>query len=598
MDVKEELLNTHNIRSISGGIWKKTDNSNIKNTMFFAQQLNLPKLVSSIIAERCLGDINYAYNFIKPSIKKMLPNPFNMKDIDKALDRIIQAIESKERIGILGDYDVDGATSSALLKNYFNSIGCEVFVCIPDRIKDGYGPNSELMVNFKVKHKCNLCITVDCGTVAYAPLDIAHSVGLDVIVVDHHIGGMKLPKAVAVINPNRIDEEFDAKNVAAVGVSFLLLVALNARLKLIDFFKNQCIEAPNLMHCLDLVALGTVCDVMDLNNVNRAFVTQGLKIMNQRKNVGLKVALDILQINKVDTYHLGFLIGPRINAGGRIGKSDLGMRLLTTKSEKEAEEIFNELNILNEERKFIENNAVETCIHKLDNNISLKHDKCIVMCGNWHPGIIGIVAGRVKDRFLLPTVIISFFDNDEIGKASARSINGIDIGAAILDAKTENIILEGGGHAMAGGFSIHKDKINELISFFTAKFTKTIDSLNHINCYQDEIPINGVNVNLYNHLQILQPFGVGNPAPRFMIRNVIILQANEINDQHISCTIGDSKSNFYAKAFCFRALNTDIGNVLLQSKKLRDKITIFGKLNCNFWNGKYIMQFIIEDIAK
>lgn len=429
----------------------------------------------------------------------------------------------------------------------------------------------------------DLCISVDCGTLAYQPIEDAKVFGLDIIVVDHHLGTEKLPSAVAVVNPNRLDESSPYNNLAAVGVSFLLIVALNRILREQGFFTNK--KEPDLFDLLDLVALGTVCDVMQITGLNRAFVLQGLKVMSARKNVGLRVLFDALGIlEKPSVSRLGFSIGPCINAGGRIGEASLGARLLST-DDDDAHSIALKLIDLNNARKMLENEAILEATTQAENFAHLGVN-FIMVSGNWHQGIIGIIASRLKEQFHLPTIVISL--NNGIGKASCRSISGVDIGAAVLSAKFTNLIIEGGGHSMAAGFSIKEDKISDLHDFFTERFANSTND--KIIKADGIVTAKAINLSLWNQLQRLEPFGAGNPEPRFIIQGAKIRKPEVIGVDHIKCFIADD--NVMVKAIAFRCANTELGSAIMQGNVK----AILGKISMNYWNGNEFVQFLIEDV--
>lgn len=567
------------------------------------QRLGVALSVARVLAEKNFGDegeefnFDEVHNFLNPTIKTSLPNPFDLLDMDKAVDKIIDAIKAGKKITVFGDYDVDGATSSALLKRFFASIGVEIGIYIPDRVLEGYGPNTQALLNLK-KQGTDLLITVDCGTVSFGPLQAASDAGLDVIVVDHHIGAFEKPAAIAVINPNRLDETFPHKNLAAVGVSFLLVVALNKTLRESGFYKET--KEPNLLNLLDLVALGTVCDVMSLRGVNRAFVAQGLKIMKNRSNIGIRALCDIANLDEEPSaYHLGFVIGPRINAGGRVGKSNLGARLLSSHNENDVTRIAAELNIHNSERKDLEVNILEEAkeiAQKSDaNNLVL-----IASSDKWHQGVIGIVASRIKELFGKPAITIAI--KDGIGKASCRSINGVDLGSAIVDAKLAGILIEGGGHKMAAGFSIEEKKIPELQDFLNQKLGADIEIArqNQITSIADILDINSANLKLAKELLNLEPFGVGNAKPKFLIKDLKIVEAKIVGKDgtHIRCVFSAKTLAGWSgriTGFAFGAMNSEIGEVLI-SKNKGKTIAIVGQINVNRWMGNENLQVVVEDL--
>ncbi|WP_341822922.1 single-stranded-DNA-specific exonuclease RecJ [Wolbachia endosymbiont (group A) of Clivina fossor] len=568
-------------RSITNALWKLQE-ADQREILTLIQRFELPEVLARILVTRGVN-IENASDFLYPLIRSLLPDPFHLLDMDKAVSRIIRAIKNNENIAIFGDYDVDGATSSALINRYLRAIDIHSIIYIPDRVDEGYGLNTDALLQLK-KNGIDLCISVDCGTLAYQPIEDAKVFGLDIIVVDHHLGTEKLPSAVAVVNPNRLDESSPYTNLAAVGVSFLLIIALNKSLREQGFFTNK--KEPDLFDLLDLVALGTVCDVMQITGLNRAFVSQGLKVMSARKNVGLRVLFDALGIlEKPSVSRLGFSIGPCINAGGRIGEASLGARLLSTDDDEEAHSIALKLIDLNNARKVLENEALLEATAQAEKFAQLGVN-FIMVSGNWHQGIIGIIASRLKEQFHLPTIVMSL--NNGIGKASCRSILGVDIGAAVLSAKFTNLIIEGGGHSMAAGFSIKEDKINDLHDFFTERFS---NSINEKTLKADSIvTAKAINLSLWNQLQRLGPFGVGNPEPRFIIQGAKIRKPEVIGVDHIKCFIADD--NVMVRAIAFRSANTHLGSAIMQGNVK----AILGKISMNYWNGNEFVQFLIEDV--
>lgn len=566
--------------SITNALWKLQE-ADQREILTLIQRFELPEILARILVARGVN-IENAHDFLYPLIKSLLPDPFHLLDMDKAVSRIIRAIKNNEKIAIFGDYDVDGATSSALINRYLRAIGTRSIIYIPDRVDEGYGLNTDALLQLK-KNGIDLCISVDCGTLAYQPIKDAKVFGLDIIVVDHHLGTEELPIAVAIVNPNRLDESSPYTNLAAVGVSFLLIVALNRSLREQRFFTNK--KEPDLFDLLDLVALGTVCDVMQITGLNRAFVLQGLKVISARKNVGLRVLFDALGIlEKPSVSRLGFSIGPCINAGGRIGEASLGARLLST-DDDDAHSIALKLIDLNNARKMLENEAILEATTQAGKFAQLGVN-FIMVSGNWHQGIIGIIASRLKEQFHLPTIVISL--NNGIGKASCRSISGVDIGAAVLSAKFTNLIIEGGGHSMAAGFSIKEDKISDLHDFFTERFANSTND--KIIKADGIVTAKAINLSLWNQLQRLEPFGVGNPEPRFIIQGAKIRKPEVIGVDHIKCFIADD--NVMVKAIAFRCANTELGSAIMQGNVK----AILGKISMNYWNGNEFIQFMIEDI--
>lgn len=553
----------------------------------------LDEIDARLLASRDI-EINEIENFIDPKIKNLLPDPFHLKDMDKAVKRTIESINNGSKIIIFADYDVDGATSSALLKRVFDKIGLDSEIYIPDRIIDGYGPSAKAMDRFK-ESGADLVFTLDCGALAFDALSHANEISLDVIVIDHHIGAELLPHACAIVNPNRLDEETKTcKNLAAVGVTFMFAIALISTLRKDGFFKDRA--EPNLMEMLDLVAVGTVCDVMSLTGINRAIVTQGIKILNQKKNLGLKTLMEIAAIDTaVDCYHIGFVIGPRINAGGRVGKSYLGAKLLSTEDEVKAFEYAIELDNFNNERKLIEQKHLQEAILMAEEQID--NNAIIVSNDNWHLGVIGILAGRIKDRLRKPTIVINF--DGDIGKASARSTKGVNIGAKIFDAKNLGLIIEGGGHAAAAGFSIHKSKLPDFIEYINGNLNLEKEKLEIENFafYDLTITSDGLSFDLIDSINKLAPFGHGNNEPIIKISDLFVLKANIISDKHINMLLAPDRSSYgknCIKAISFNSVGTEIETTIMSNYP--HKITIYGNIRVNEWQNKSNLQFLIHDI--
>ena len=460
-------------------------------------------------------------------------------------------------------------------------------MCIRDR---GYGPSIAAFTKL-IDGGANLIVTVDCGTLSHAPIDYANSRGVDVIVLDHHLSSGALPAAHAIVNPNRVDETSEHRNLAAVGVTFLTLVALNQKLRDAGFYADK--PAPNLLALLDLVALGTVCDVMTLTGLNRAFVTQGLKVMAQRRSLGLSILSDIARMDEApNVYHLGFLLGPRINAGGRVGKSSLGIELLTTQDEATANEIARQLDLHNQERQAIEAGVMEQAFAAAEQQMNMP---VIMVAGEgWHPGVIGIVAGRLKERFVRPAIVLSL--DQGIGKASARSVAGVDMGAAIHAAIAQGLITTGGGHAMAAGFTAPAASLPALHAFLIARLE------GHVSAYQEGrivkydglLSASGANLDTLEDINRAGPFGMGNPGPRFVVRNAQIQHVAVMKDKHLRVTLSDASGTARLNAVAFGAVGTVLGAWLLAEKNLH----ILGELKRNSWQGRDSAQLLIDDVAK
>jgi single-stranded-DNA-specific exonuclease len=579
-----------NLMSVVGKNWiqKEFDLDEIK---FIKENFFLDEIVAKLLSIRKIKreEINF---FLNPSIKNSLPNPYSLNDMQKAIDRTISCIVSNEKVGIFGDYDVDGATSTAILGNYFRSLNLPYEIYIPDRQKEGFGPN-EKGFDYLIENGSKLIFTVDCGTLSYLPIEYANTKKIDVIVIDHHQSEINLPKAHSIVNPNRFDDRSDLNYLCAAGVCFMFLVALNKRLRENNWFINKSINEPDLLNFLDLVSLGTICDVVPLINLNRAFVNQGLKVVNQKKNLGLKTLIEISEIeNNLTTYHLGYVLGPRINAGGRVGKSTHGAKLLLNNDSKDAFKISSELNNYNKERQLLEKELLKDI---MDKDYGLTDEPVIVLHGeNWHEGIIGIIAARIKEKYNKPTFIIS--TKSGLAKGSARSIYGFDIGTAVIAAVQNKILVRGGGHKMAAGFTLDTDKISEFKNFLIRKFKSiniNLESKKNI-FYDTEISPSAINIDFYDKINVLSPFGSGNPEPKFVIKNVRPLNSKIVGEKHIKSVFEGSDSSVF-KTITFNCVDNELGSYLL--KKNIKNFNILGKLSLNEWRGQKNVEFIIDDIS-
>ena len=565
-------------------IFKEYDEQDV---LFFKENYSLDEITSKLLSIRKIKKEN-VQTFLTPSIRNFLPNPKIINDMEKSTIRTLQAISKKNKIGIFGDYDVDGAAATALLANYFSNINLPFEIYIPDRKKEGYGPSVDSfkkLINKGVK----IIFTVDCGTLSFEAIDFAFKNKIDVIVLDHHQSEINLPKAFSVVNPNRLDDKSNLKYLCAAGVTFMFLVSLNKELRSINWFIQNKIMEPNLLEYLDLVALGTICDVVPLIDLNRAIVSQGLKILKSKKNLGLKTLFDICNIqSQPNVYHVGYLLGPRINAGGRVGKSSHGVNLLISNNPKDVFKIASELDNYNRERQILEKNVLDKILMEIGDKVN---DSVIIMNGeNLHEGVIGIVASRIKDKFNKPVIIISV-DDSGIGKASARSIVGFDIGSAIISAVQEKILIKGGGHKMAGGFTIEKKNFEKFKKFIIKKFEK----VNYYNSNTKPLYLDSViaptalNLEFYNKVNTLAPFGSGNPEPKFVIEDMKSVNSKIIKDKHIkSVLIGKDGSTI--KSIAFNCVENEIGAYLL--KKDNKLFNIAGKLSLNEWQGQSNVEFM------
>ncbi len=550
-----------------------------------ARDHDIPQLLARLLLARGIEPEQVA-NFLSPSLRHSLPDPSHLKDMDHAAQRLAGAVSAGETIAIFGDYDVDGATASALLRLYFREAGKEPLVYIPDRITEGYGPNEAALMQLKDRG-ASVIITVDCGSLSFAPLEAAFEAGLDVIVVDHHQAEAKLPRAYAVINPNRMDETSPHRHLAAVGVAFLLLVAVHRTLRANGWFATR--QEPDLLSLLDLVALGTVCDVVSLTGLNRALAAQGFKVLAGRGNLGLRTLMDIARLDeKPGAYACGFVLGPRINAGGRVGKADYGSRLLATEDAEEAHTLACALDVYNEERKAIEALVLEEAFAQAA--AQLDEPVLVVSAKNWHPGVIGIVAGRLKERFGRPVAVIAM--DGESGKASARSVPGFDFGAQVIAARDCGLLLAGGGHAMAAGFSVEAKHLPALQAFFCKRMPAAMEV--RATPVDAVVALSGLNVELAHLLERAAPFGQGNPAPRIAVQNVKIAAVEVVKEQHLRLILTDEGKTRMA-AMAFRSVGTPFGAGL--QKLAGKKAHVLGTLKLRTWQGREEAGFTVDDAA-
>ncbi len=580
-------------QSLGGNLWHVAEVDE-RAAELIAQKYNLPYLVARILALRQIN-INDVPLFMSPKIQSLMPNPFVLKDMAKAAERIASAVIKKQKIAIIGDYDVDGATSTSVLRSFLSEVGETPMVHIPER-DEGYGPSMQAVDDFKAQG-AELLITVDCGTTAFEVLEYATAQGMDVIVLDHHEAEAKLPQIYAVVNPKRLDDENQypyLRYMAAVGVVFMTVVAVNRELREKKYYNAEKPES-DLMKWLDLVALGTVCDVVPLQGLNRAYVRQGLKIMAARKNIGLTALLDKSGLNEAPSaFHLGYVLGPRINACGRVGEAQLGYKLLCAQNQFEADSLAEKLNEFNVQRKDIEAYVMLAAIEILESTPQ-KYPIAFVYGKDWHQGVIGIVAGKLKERYNVPSFVMSI-ENDEV-KGSARSIPQIDLGALVMAAKEKGIITKGGGHTMAAGFSLNEDKLEEFRDFVGEYVVNRIgdEAITPIVEIDAVLDAKGATVELADCLSQLEPFGAGNAEPVLMLKNVHINKASLVGVGHVRCFLSSDKGGSL-KAMAFRCADNEIGQALLKSKgEVFDAVGVLHKDN---WMGRNDVQFIINDLRK
>jgi single-stranded-DNA-specific exonuclease len=583
-------------RSVRGKKWRWSE-PDARLTLAMQQRHKLSPLTASILISRGIG-LDDVEKFLQPRLRDFLPDPLHLRDMDKAVARIILAIEQNEKIVLFGDYDVDGITSTSLMWRYLDAVGCGATRYLPDRLLEGYGPNSNA-IDQLIDSGHTLLICLDCGITAFEPLAHAKERGLDVIVIDHHQGEAELPAALAVVNPNRLDEDSNCKHLAAVGVTFLTLVALNSALKNAAPLK----ELPPLMQWLDLVALGTVCDVMALRDINRAFVTQGLKILATRQQIGLCALMDQVKLDQVPTaYHAGYILGPRLNAAGRIASSHLGAELLCTDDVLTAQRLALQLEDNNRQRQEMEKAQLSDAVGMVAAQLD-KHDPVICIANpDYHAGLIGLLASRLKENFQRPAIVIALekdngrADHALTGKASSRSMPGIDLGQLVLRARQEGLILQGGGHAMAAGFKLEANKIDALHDFFKQAVRDQLKGEHLIETVTIDgiITCNAANIDLAQEIELLEPFGQGNPTPKMVIKNLRIQRCDILKDKHLRVyCIDDGGGRLTGMAF--NSVETPLGQALLKAAQDQANLHVMGSLRVNAWQGRLSAQFTFED---
>ncbi|HKT17450.1 MAG TPA: single-stranded-DNA-specific exonuclease RecJ [Stellaceae bacterium] len=580
-------------RSLSGRRWRARGGDD-RTGLALAQRFGWPEIIGRLLAARGVGAED-AERFLDPTIRSALPDPSHLKDMDKAVARLVDAVGQGELIGIFGDYDVDGATSSALLQRFFRAVGGKSTLYIPDRQREGYGPNAAALARLK-ERGARVVITVDCGIAAQEALSAAAESGLDVIVVDHHLGDPALPRAHAVIDPNRVDEESPHGMMAAVGVTFLLVAGVNRALRQAGWYRER--DEPDLMQWLDLVALGTVCDVVPLTGVNRALVAQGLKVMRRRGNIGLAALGDVARIGeKLDAYHAGFILGPRVNAGGRVGEADLGARLLATEDADEARALAAHLHALNADRREIEAQVLAQAVASVERDPG---GALVFAAGEgWHSGVIGIVASRLRERYNRPACVVALAGG--LGRGSGRSVPGLALGPIVIAAHQAGLLVNGGGHAMAAGFTVEEAKLGGLREFLEARIAASLGAaaaLPELNI-DGALAVNAATPGLTALIERIGPFGTANSEPRFAIPNLRVVKADIVGIEHVRCVFGDGGGSARLKAIAFRALNGErdnaMGRALLSAQGAGFHIA--GHLRADNWQGREGVQLMIDDAA-
>ncbi|HEX3885076.1 MAG TPA: single-stranded-DNA-specific exonuclease RecJ [Stellaceae bacterium] len=577
-------------RSVAGRRWRARS-GDMRAAAAISERHGLPEIVGRMLAQRGIGP-DATPGFLAPRLRDQLPDPSHLIDLDRAVARIVAAIMGGERVVVFGDYDVDGATSAALLHRFFTAIGASIGIYVPDRMREGYGPNAPALARLKAEG-AGLVVTVDCGTTAHDALAAAAESGLDVIVIDHHVAEPLLPKAFAIVNPNRLDETSPHGNLAAVGLVFLLVVALNRGLRAVGWYAARA--EPDLLRWLDLVALGTVCDVVPLNGLNRALAAQGIRVARAGGNPGMAALAAVAALGgPIDAHQLGFGIGPRVNAGGRVGAADLGARLLSTDDPGLAAELAQRLDAHNRERRGIEAVALEQAIAQVEETPQ-SPALVFVASEGWHPGVIGIVAARLKDRYNRPACVVAL--DGAVGKGSGRSVPGIALGPAVIAARQEGLLVNGGGHAMAAGFTVAAARVEDLREFLASRLGDGLD----VAGLMPELSIDGAlsaaaaQARLIEHIDALAPFGSANPEPRFAFPSIRVADAQPVGTNHLRVTLADPLGAGQLRGIAFRVGDTPLGRFLTEMRGRA--VHVAGHLRRDTYRGGDAVQLQLDDAA-
>ncbi|MEG8219776.1 single-stranded-DNA-specific exonuclease RecJ [Sphingomonas sp. HH69] len=577
-------------RSLMGQPWRwRGEGADARDPGYLPDDL----VTQLLMARGCPREALEAHR--NPTIRAFMPDPSLFRDMDAAAERLAEAVQRGEDVRIFGDYDVDGATSAALLIRLLRDLGLEAKPYIPDRLMEGYGPSGEALVRL-AGEGATLIVTVDCGAQAFEALAMAKATGVDVVVVDHHKCSAALPEALALVNPNRLDEGEEAAthgHLAAVGVAFLLGAALVRLLRGRGWFATR--TEPALMELLDIVALGTVADVAQLRGLNRAFVAQGLKVMAKRRNIGLAALIDASRLTRAPLCHdLGFALGPRINAGGRVGQADLGVRLLTTLDPAEAARIAGQLDHYNEERRAIESTVQEQAEALLD---AQGNRAVAVIAGlGWHPGVIGIVAGRIKEKAGRPAIVIAL-DEEGVGKGSGRSISGVDLGAAVMAAKDSGLLVAGGGHAMAAGLTVAADKVDALADFLDERLAGAVARARDDRALLIDAVLApaGVNPEFVAAIEQGGPYGAGWPAPRIAAGPMRVVKADVVGNGHLRAIMAGADGRSI-KTIAFRQAESDMGQAILGASYDR-RLWVAGRAKIDDWGSRPAAELHLDDAA-
>ena len=560
-----------------------------------SQRFDIPDLVARVIAARGVA-LDEVEQFLNPTLRSLMPQPSALRDLEKGAARLADAIIAGEQVGIISDYDVDGVSSAALLKRYLAALGCSSEVYIPDRISEGYGPSIAAVETLRARGT-RLLVTLDCGVLAHDPLAHAAGQGLQSIIVDHHQASQELPEAFAVINPNRQDDTSGLGHLCAAGLTLLLAAATNRALRARQFFNAQR-EEPNLLRWLELVALATVCDVVPLKGLNRAFVTQGLKVMARRENAGIAALADVAGLKrKPDTYALGYMIGPRLNAAGRVGHAMEALDLLLCDDRSEAINMARKLDEMNRKRQALEMRAVEDAKAQAEASLGKegKSAAIVVASDAWHPGVVGLAAARLKEAFSLPAFALALDRSSGMATGSGRSISGVDLGSAVRKALDMGLIEKGGGHAMAAGLTVRIENLQSLRFFLDAELHDAVAaSRNRILLVDGALSASGATLDLIELLEQAGPYGQSHPAPLFVFPAHRVLYADAAGTDHVRCTVAASDGT-RLKAIAFRALGTPLGELLLSERSF--PLHIAGRLAIDEWGAKRQPSLQIQDAA-
>ncbi|MCB1378433.1 MAG: single-stranded-DNA-specific exonuclease RecJ [Alphaproteobacteria bacterium] len=582
-------------RSVTGRRWQpRLEDARLAEAI--SQRHDLPDILGRVLAARGVG-LDAAEAFLNPTLRMLMPQPGALRDMEKGAERLAAAIVEGEQIGVIGDYDVDGVSSCAMLQLFLRTVGRDCVVHIPDRLTEGYGPSQNAVTALR-QQGAKLLVTLDCGVMAHDPLAHAADLGLTTIIVDHHQAGEDLPEAHAVINPNRQDDTSGFGYLCAAGVTMIFVAAVNRLLRKRGWYGIERPE-PNMLQWLELVALATVCDVVPLKGLNRAYVTQGLKVMARRENPGLAALADIARLKRrPDPYALGFLLGPRLNAAGRIGDAAMALELLTTRERGRAAVLAQELERLNRERQDIELAVVDQAMIQAEQMLggTQRQPVLVVARKGWHPGVVGLAAARLKERYNLPAIVLAEDGEGRFASGSGRSISGVDLGRAVHEALEAGLIQKGGGHAMAAGLTVAMERLGDLRAFMADRLAEDVARQeNRVLAIDGALSAGGATLELIELLEQAGPYGSAHPAPVFAFPAHRVVYADPAGTSHIRLTVAAADGK-RIKAVAFRAMGTDLGELLLGERKF--PLHIAGRLTIDDWSGSRVPSIHIEDAAR